>query len=238
MTPTDHLRRREVLAAGAAGLGALVLGCRPASALRSATSASCVLSPEMTEGPYWIDESLKRRDVTEGMHGVPLDPPPQRRAREHLPRDQERRRRDLARRSRRRVLGVRRLLQQPLPARPPEVRRGGPRPLRHALPGLVPRPHAAHPPEGQRRRRRGPHRPAVHEREGRPRGLPHALLQGARPGRHLARGGHDLRRRRRALDAADPQALGRPHGLRRPPRAGRADLTHQGEEALEPDVAA
>jgi protocatechuate 3,4-dioxygenase beta subunit len=72
MTPTDHLRRREVLAAGAAGLGALVLGCRPASALRSATSASCVLSPEMTEGPYWIDESLKRRDVTEGMHGVPL----------------------------------------------------------------------------------------------------------------------------------------------------------------------
>jgi protocatechuate 3,4-dioxygenase beta subunit len=26
----------------------------------------------MTEGPYWIDESLRRRDVTEGMHGVPL----------------------------------------------------------------------------------------------------------------------------------------------------------------------
>ena len=26
----------------------------------------------MTEGPYWIDESLTRRDVTEGMHGVPL----------------------------------------------------------------------------------------------------------------------------------------------------------------------
>jgi protocatechuate 3,4-dioxygenase beta subunit len=72
MTHTDHLRRREVLAAGAAGLGAFVLGCRPASALRSATSASCLLSPEMTEGPYWIDESLKRRDVTEGMHGVPL----------------------------------------------------------------------------------------------------------------------------------------------------------------------
>ena len=72
MTPTDHLRRREVLAAGAAGLGALVLGCRPAAAVRSATSASCVPLAEMTEGPYWIDESLKRRDVTEGMRGVPL----------------------------------------------------------------------------------------------------------------------------------------------------------------------
>jgi protocatechuate 3,4-dioxygenase beta subunit len=72
MTPTDNLRRREVLVAGAGGLGALVLGTRPAAALRSATSASCVLSPELTEGPYWIDESLTRRDVTEDLHGMPL----------------------------------------------------------------------------------------------------------------------------------------------------------------------
>jgi hypothetical protein len=38
--------------AGVAGVGALVLGTRPAAALRSATTASsCVLSPEMTEVP-------------------------------------------------------------------------------------------------------------------------------------------------------------------------------------------
>jgi protocatechuate 3,4-dioxygenase beta subunit len=70
--PTDNLRRREVLVAGAAGLGALVLGCRPAVALRSATATSCVLTPEMTEGPYWIDEALTRRDVTEDIRGMPL----------------------------------------------------------------------------------------------------------------------------------------------------------------------
>ena len=26
----------------------------------------------MTEGPYWIDESLTRRDVTEDLRGMPL----------------------------------------------------------------------------------------------------------------------------------------------------------------------
>ena len=64
MTPTDHLRRREVLAAGAAGLGAFVLGCRPAAAVRSATSASCVLTPEMTEGPYYLHPSVSPSGAT------------------------------------------------------------------------------------------------------------------------------------------------------------------------------
>jgi protocatechuate 3,4-dioxygenase beta subunit len=72
MTPTDNLRRREMLVAGATGLGALVLGLRPVAAARSATTASCVLSPEMTEGPYWIDDTLTRRDVTEDLRGMPL----------------------------------------------------------------------------------------------------------------------------------------------------------------------
>ena len=76
MNAHDHkggLGRREALAAGAAGHGALVLGCRPASALRSATtSSSCVLSPVMTEGPYWIDDDLTRRDITEDVDGLPL----------------------------------------------------------------------------------------------------------------------------------------------------------------------
>jgi protocatechuate 3,4-dioxygenase beta subunit len=33
---------------------------------------ACVLSPEMTEGPYYIDGEAVRRDVTEGKPGVPL----------------------------------------------------------------------------------------------------------------------------------------------------------------------
>lgn len=41
---------------------------RPATA----ASGTCVLSPEMTEGPYYIDENLNRSDITEGKPGVPL----------------------------------------------------------------------------------------------------------------------------------------------------------------------
>jgi protocatechuate 3,4-dioxygenase beta subunit len=33
---------------------------------------SCVLSPEMTEGPYYIDGETIRSDITEGKPGVPL----------------------------------------------------------------------------------------------------------------------------------------------------------------------
>jgi protocatechuate 3,4-dioxygenase beta subunit len=74
----DSLRRRDVIAGGAAGLGALVLSSRAVAAARAVVppsarmAASCVLSPELTEGPYWIDESLTRRDVTEDVQGVPL----------------------------------------------------------------------------------------------------------------------------------------------------------------------
>ena len=36
------------------------------------TTLNCTLTPETTEGPYWVDEQLKRADVTEGQPGVPL----------------------------------------------------------------------------------------------------------------------------------------------------------------------
>lgn len=36
------------------------------------TTLNCTLTPETTEGPYWVDEPLKRADVTEGQPGVPL----------------------------------------------------------------------------------------------------------------------------------------------------------------------
>jgi protocatechuate 3,4-dioxygenase beta subunit len=33
---------------------------------------SCVLAPEQTEGPYYVDDAAVRRNVTEGRPGVPL----------------------------------------------------------------------------------------------------------------------------------------------------------------------
>jgi protocatechuate 3,4-dioxygenase beta subunit len=33
---------------------------------------SCVLSPEVTQGPYWVQGELVREDVTDGQEGVPL----------------------------------------------------------------------------------------------------------------------------------------------------------------------
>jgi hypothetical protein len=33
---------------------------------------SCVLAPEQTEGPYYIEDARIRRDITEGKRGVPL----------------------------------------------------------------------------------------------------------------------------------------------------------------------
>ena len=76
-TRPGGLRRREVIAGGVAGLGALVLGTRAVATARATIppsarmAASCVLSSELTEGPYWIDDALTRRDVTEKVHGMP-----------------------------------------------------------------------------------------------------------------------------------------------------------------------
>ena len=36
------------------------------------TTVDCVLTPEMTEGPYYLDDQVIRRDVTEGKAGIPL----------------------------------------------------------------------------------------------------------------------------------------------------------------------
>jgi protocatechuate 3,4-dioxygenase beta subunit len=77
----ERLSRREALAAAGvlgAGAGAWALlrgGGTPAAAASSARAAAarCVLSPEMTEGPYYIDEHLFRRNITEGKAGTPLE---------------------------------------------------------------------------------------------------------------------------------------------------------------------
>jgi protocatechuate 3,4-dioxygenase beta subunit len=75
MTTEDRTITRSSLlkVAGGAGL-AVAFGARAIDALGAdaATTATCILSPEVTEGPYWIDEKVTRRDVREGKAGLPL----------------------------------------------------------------------------------------------------------------------------------------------------------------------
>jgi protocatechuate 3,4-dioxygenase beta subunit len=42
------------------------------AATSSGTSAQCVLTPSLTEGPFYFDASQLRSDITEGRPGVPL----------------------------------------------------------------------------------------------------------------------------------------------------------------------
>lgn len=88
----DALSRRRLLAAAGLTIGLGATGCAddtsgstaatapstpstpPAStAAGSPTPARiCVLTPELTEGPYYVDEKLIRQDITEGKPGFPL----------------------------------------------------------------------------------------------------------------------------------------------------------------------
>lgn len=75
-------RRQSIGAAGAAGV-AYALSRGPLALLGGTTpkalAASCVLSPAMTEGPYFVDELLDRSNIksdsdgTNTQSGVPLD---------------------------------------------------------------------------------------------------------------------------------------------------------------------
>jgi protocatechuate 3,4-dioxygenase beta subunit len=69
MTQTT-LTRGALIGAGMA----FAFGVRALDALAadSATTATCLLTPEVTEGPYWIDNRLTRRDVRAGKPGLPL----------------------------------------------------------------------------------------------------------------------------------------------------------------------
>src|SRR4051794_25425035 len=44
----------------------------PGAAGSTTVAPSCVLAPEMTEGPYYLDLDLVRSDITEGQPGAPL----------------------------------------------------------------------------------------------------------------------------------------------------------------------
>jgi protocatechuate 3,4-dioxygenase beta subunit len=70
-------RRRSLLGLG--GIVAAALGARAAEAESGGPAGvasgqvACVLSPEMTEGPYYISGEKLRHDITEGKRGARLD---------------------------------------------------------------------------------------------------------------------------------------------------------------------
>src|SRR5205823_10951561 len=84
---TPLTRRRALTMLGAGGVVITAAACggssRKTSASSSTTTSSsttaaasgvktCVLSPEMTEGPYYISGEAVRTDITEGHPGTPL----------------------------------------------------------------------------------------------------------------------------------------------------------------------
>lgn len=86
--PADALSRRRALTKlgglAAVALGGSALGAHELVAADDADAAgtgpaavasglvSCVLAPEQTEGPYYVDDAAVRRNVTEGRPGVAL----------------------------------------------------------------------------------------------------------------------------------------------------------------------
>jgi protocatechuate 3,4-dioxygenase beta subunit len=66
---TTLLRLGGLIAAGL-GVDASHAGDGPAAV--AAGSVRCVLTPEQTEGPYYIANEKVRRNITEGRRGVPL----------------------------------------------------------------------------------------------------------------------------------------------------------------------
>lgn len=68
ITRSGFVVRVGGILAGAAGLGFLRTGSAPA-----ASRVSCILTPEMTEGPYYTSGEKLRRDITEGRPGTRLD---------------------------------------------------------------------------------------------------------------------------------------------------------------------
>jgi len=90
--PGDRpMSRRTALALfGSLGLGSVAAACSrrlsntgsspsasatgstASSGTTSSAAPSCVLTPEVTEGPYYLPLNLVRTDITEGQEGVPL----------------------------------------------------------------------------------------------------------------------------------------------------------------------
>lgn len=82
MNPSD-ITRRQAFGALGFGAAAFVLGCGDdeatspttpvATSATPAGTGTCVLTPEVTEGPFYVPDSPLRQDITEGRPGVPLE---------------------------------------------------------------------------------------------------------------------------------------------------------------------
>jgi protocatechuate 3,4-dioxygenase beta subunit len=73
--PARPVSRRDFARGVAVGIAAAALGaCGRSAAASSASGASpaCTLYPEQTQGPFYLDARLLRRDLTEGRPGTPL----------------------------------------------------------------------------------------------------------------------------------------------------------------------
>jgi protocatechuate 3,4-dioxygenase beta subunit len=69
------LTRRRLLGLAAVGIGSTVLPVEESAAGPDAVASGavrCVLSPELTEGPFYVPGEPVRRDITEGRPGTPL----------------------------------------------------------------------------------------------------------------------------------------------------------------------
>jgi protocatechuate 3,4-dioxygenase beta subunit len=68
------LSRRGLIGVFGGGVASVAFGARALDAFGAdnADVATCVLTPEVTEGPYWIDSNLTRYDVRAGRPGLPL----------------------------------------------------------------------------------------------------------------------------------------------------------------------
>jgi protocatechuate 3,4-dioxygenase beta subunit len=71
--------RRTVLKAGVAAVGLSLVGTGGVARALAMQTASpeaspitCVLTSELTEGPYYVEDMLVRKDITEGKAGLPL----------------------------------------------------------------------------------------------------------------------------------------------------------------------
>lgn len=70
-SPVHRRRALTLLSVGASGLMLPRLVYADTSALIPGADV-CALTPEVTEGPYYLDAGLLRRDITEGRPGVPV----------------------------------------------------------------------------------------------------------------------------------------------------------------------
>ncbi len=84
--PIHQLNRRQMMTMLAVSGAGVLIGCGAAGTTNSGTgsgsgtggNASCILAPELTIGPYFVDEKLNRSDLTTDttnpnvLNGVPL----------------------------------------------------------------------------------------------------------------------------------------------------------------------